>query len=311
MGFGPYDLDPGESFKIVMAEAVGSLDMDTRREIGAAYDAEDLSVKEKNDYVRSSRDSLFQAFQRAIDNYQSGYSIPAPPDAPSEFYVLPQGDRITLKWKRNSEEGNFKGYRLYRALSEYDSVYHLILDTSNPDDYASDDAGYCEFGDKSAVRGFDYYYYIEAYDDGMVDDQGRELVSSKYETLTNISAQLKRPPGRALEEVRIVPNPYHVRAKSYQFGTAGAQKDRIMFYNIPPQCNIKVYSERGDLVWEKDHTNNSGDEAWNSITSSRQVIVSGVYIAVIKVLEDYVDENTGEIYFRTGEQIVKKFVIVR
>ncbi len=28
-----------------------------------------------------------------------------------------------------------------------------------------------------------------------------------------------------------------------------------------------------------EHTDGSGDEAWNSITSSRQIVVSGLYIA--------------------------------
>lgn len=313
MGFGPYDIAHGESVKIVLAEAVGSLDMAQRRQVGLDYASGALTLEEKNDAVRSSRDSLFQGFQRAYDNYTNDFDVPFPPEAPSEFYVVPQGDRITLQWKRNSETSvGFSGYRLYRALSEYDSTYHLILDTNDPASIASEeDPTFCEYGDKTAVRGFDYYYYIEAYDDGGQDIDGEVLYSSKYETLTNTAAQLKRPPGTALKDVRIVPNPYNVRAQLYQFGQAGGQKDRIMFYNIPPQCSIRVYSERGDLVWETEHVNNSGDEAWNSVTSSRQVIVSGVYIAVIEVTEDYEDEATGEVLMAAGEQIIKKFLIVR
>ena len=36
---------------------------------------------------------------------------------------------------------------------------------------------------------------------------------------------------------------------------------------------------KSDLVDIIEHTDGSGDEIWNSITSSRQIIVSGIYIA--------------------------------
>ena len=41
----------------------------------------------------------------------------------------------------------------------------------------------------------------------------------------------------------------------------------------------------------------SGDELWNSITSSRQVIVSGIYIAVFET--------------PNGESAIRKFIVVR
>ena len=309
-GVGPYTLAPGQSVKVVYAEAVGSINMETRRATGIDYVDGAITVADKDAVITSGVDSLFQYFARAVANYNSGYSIPFPPDAPEEFNVMPGGDRISLIWTRNSENSpGFAGYRIYRALGEYDSTYHLLVDVTNPADYLLD-ATHCKFEDRTAVRGFDYYYYIDAYDDGSVDGEGRTLSSSKFYTLISTPAQLKRLPGTALEDIRIVPNPYHVRARNLQFGTAGGQADRIMFYNIPPQCNIKVFTERGDLIWETDHTNNSGDEAWSSITESRQVIVSGVYIVVFTVTEDYLSE-TGEVYMSVGEQIIKKFIIIR
>ena len=70
-----------------------------------------------------------------------------------------------------------------------------------------------------------------------------------------------------------------------------------MFYNIPGQCTIKIFTERGDLITTIEHTDGSGDEAWNSITDFRQVIVSGLYIAYIETPD--------------GESIHKKFIIIR
>ena len=48
-------------------------------------------------------------------------------------------------------------------------------------------------------------------------------------------------------------------------------------------------------------------------TSSRQTIVSGIYIAVVTVTQDIPDPNstTGELLFRNGEQSIKKFVVIR
>jgi hypothetical protein len=310
-GFGPYTLAPGESIKIAYAEAVGSIGMEERRSAGIDYANGTINLAEKDAIVCQGVDMLFSSFQKAVNNYAGGIDVPFPPEAPESFNVIPGGDRITLNWARNSESSvGFAGYRIYRALGEYDSTYHLLLDVTTPADHAVDGTT-CFYDDRSAVRGFDYYYYIEAYDDGAQNGDGKVLSSSKFYTLTSSPAQLKRLPGKSLEDIRIVPNPYNVRAKQLQFGTGGGQADRIMFYNIPPKCNIKIYTERGELIWEKDHTNNSGDEAWASITDFRQVIVSGVYITVITATEDYINEATGEVYFLDGEQVIKKFIVVR
>jgi hypothetical protein len=160
--------------------------------------------------------------------------------------------------------------------------------------------GESQYYDLSPQRGFEYYYYITSFDDG---GTGQVLESSKFYTMTNEPAFLRRPPGSKLSDIRIVPNPYNIRARSIQFGTLDGA-DRIMFYNIPPFCTIKIYTERGDLIQTIEHTDGSGDEAWTSITSSRQVVVSGVYIAYFEVTED-----AGA--FKKGDNITKKFIIIR
>ena len=61
---------------------------------------------------------------------------------------------------------------------------------------------------------------------------------------------------------------------------------------------ITFQKKLGELVKEIDHTNGSGDEYWNSITSSNQVVVSGIYIVMF--------EN-----INTGERVVKKLSVIR
>ena len=108
----------------------------------------------------------------------------------------------------------------------------------------------------------------------------------------------------------VVPNPFHIQARQLQFGVdAGA--DRIAFYGLPPICTIKIYTERGDLVETIEHTDGSGDELWNCVTSSNQIVVSGIYIGYFEVPQDTYDDTTGELLFTKGASAFRKFVIIR
>jgi hypothetical protein len=124
------------------------------------------------------------------------------------------------------------------------------------------------------------------------------LESSRYYTQTYDPANLKRQPGERLDSIRIVPNPFNASAKSAVRFPGVIDEDKIAFYNIPGECTIRIYSEIGELVKTIEHTNGSGDEYWYQVTSSNQIIVSGIYIAVIT------DKNSGQNHF-------VKFAIIR
>ena len=215
---------------------------------------------------------------------KNGQSLPRPPEPPSLFNIASGGDKIYLNWSNESESGpGFSGYNLYRlkfkpdtTLFTYDISQNEIIPIDNSiATLWTLDRGVNEFEDNTAERGFDYFYFIEAFDDGTNDNI--VLNSSKFFTLTNKAANLKRPPGSSFQDIRIVPNPFHISARDLQYGVSAP--DRLMFLNIPPVCTIRIFTERGDLVDIIEHTDGSGDEIWNSITSSRQIIVSGIYIA--------------------------------
>lgn len=101
----------------------------------------------------------------------------------------------------------------------------------------------------------------------------------------------------ALDAIRVVPNPYNISA-SKELGYGDLALNRLYFFNIPGRCNIKIYSELGELIETIEHTDGSGDQAWDSLTSSGQIVVSGIYIAVIEDLD-------------SGENKIVKFVIIR
>lgn len=307
VGYGPYDIMPGDSIRIVFAEGVSGLSRAMCETIGtdwqtgaAPFTLPDGSTTNaadefKNAWVFTGIDSILKTFGNAKTNWESGFAIPQPPPPPNVFEVNSGGDRILLDWEDNAESWpNFVGYRVYRAIHKPDTTFDMIFEcgpgTSNPDVVS-------EFMDRTAQRGFDYYYYVTSFDDGTtnISHPGVSLESSLFWTRTIEPAYLRRPAAESMSQIRVVPNPYNIRAKNLQFGTSGP--DRIMFLDLPPACTIKIYTERGDLINTIEHTDGSGDEAWESVTSSRQVVVSGVYIAHFKTPD--------------GQSAFRKFVIIR
>jgi hypothetical protein len=137
---------------------------------------------------------------------------------------------------------------------------------------------------------------------------GEPLVSSKFYTITNLEAFLTRPPASTLSEIRVVPNPFNIVGRDVQFGKD--TPDRLAFYGLPPYCTIKIYTETGDLIQTLNHDNGSGDEIWHSLTSSDQIVASGLYIAYFEVTADY-KNNAGELLFKKGDNAFRKFIIIR
>jgi hypothetical protein len=324
LGYGPYTIGPNQSIHIVYAEGVRGISREKNLEVvynwwnwstinkssltypeGYTVLNDDDHNEYKNSWVVTGKDSLIQSFRRAIANYQDDYNIPQPPPPPDRFEVTSGGDRIFLIWSNNASTYNyFDGYQLYRAVDRADTSYQLIFS-------CDEENAVHQYEDRTAKRGFDYYYYIVTKDDGSQNDiePGVPLVSSKFYTMTNTPAYLRRPPGKSLADIRVVPNPYNIRARNLQFGASGP--DRIAFYGIPPYCVIKIFTERGDLIATLDHTDSSGDELWDSLTASKQLVVSGLYIAYFEVTKDYHDEATGVLIYKKGENTFRKFIVIR
>jgi len=297
LGYGPYTIPIGGSIRIVVAEAVAGLNRNECYRIGAEWVAGTCTFpgftgtndQAKNMWVRTGRDSILQTFQRATDTWNSleaGLKIPQPPEPPTIFEVNSGGDRISLSWSNSSEsDPTLKSYRLYRADSAWDNRnYQLIAELPK---------GTLSYNDLTPTRGFNYYYYLQCVGDGS-NNGGVELVSNRQLTQTYWGATLMREAVDDMAQIRVVPNPFNIRARDLQYK---GERDKIMFLDIPGQCTIRIYTERGDLIKTINHTNGSGDEAWQCTTDYRQVVVSGLYIA----------------HFETpdGRSTYRKFVIIR
>ena len=272
----------------------------------------------KDCWVATGKDSLFQNSWNAQWNVRNNYNLPTPPPPPSiEVKSLP--DRVKITWGNESESvSDFAGYRVYRAYgSPYYSqkqkvviggfgnfvpIFECGKGTANSLTYS--------YEDMAAERGVAYYYYVTAFDDGVgniTDVNGKKevLESGQYLNMTTLGAYLTRPAG-TLSTVRIVPNPFNIGAAELQYP---GEPDKIMFIDLPGYCTIKIYTESGDLVKTLYHTDGSGDESWgrlleeHSATDIGQIIVSGIYIALI--------EENNEDGSPTGNTTAIKFVVVR
>ncbi|MFV1883703.1 MAG: hypothetical protein ACMZ7B_04395 [Balneola sp.] len=322
-GYGPYTLAPGESVRIVIAEASAGINRDIAEGVGRQFkdivlsggdeyqditynvNGQSLSMT-KNEWVFTGQDSLFQTFERALANFNSGYSIPEAPMPPSIFSVSSAGDGINLDWEFDGNEGDIEGFRIYRASGRVDSTYRLLAEVPSSERFFSDGEG-GRIDNPSIyqlnlpIRGRDYYYYIvsvgnENNDATGLTPTGKNLISNRYYSQSYDPARLLRAAGEAMEEIRVVPNPYNPNIeRSLLLDQDG--RDRIAFYEIPGICTIQIYTEVGELIKTIEHDNGSGDEFWDLRTDYRQRVVSGVYIARI-INKDPNDDDFGRVAIR-------------
>ena len=290
-GYGPYTLAPGDSVRIVMAEAVAGLSRERCIEIGKDYKNGLINDYTKNQHVLSGRDSLFKTFGLAIDNYNLDYRLTNPPKPPKKFIIEGGGDRISLSWELYENDPNITGFRIYRSAGEYNHplIFPDLIYAAGPNERS--------FDDTTPVRGVAYYYYIQIVANDPVEG---EVVSNRYYSQAYDPAFLKRSEGTDKSQIRVVPNPYIISSAEnrLRFPGRGAESDKLAFFNIPGQCTIQIYTELGELIYTIEHTDGSGDDYWNAVTSSNQLVVSGIYIAVITNTEN-------------GEREILKFVIIR
>ena len=327
MAYGPYTLEPGEHVTFVQAVGVNGLSQEAKFKIGNQYKrnwqnnlpeetpieydangdgvitdteidgAEGDERMSKNMWVMNSRDSLFQSFRNAKGVWaDGGLAVPQRPVQPKSFSVDTRSDRVQLRWTLYEDAPIPDSFAVYRTDVSYRTLHEHVATVE-----ASEGERVYTYGDTDVERGVGYYYYVQSIDQteespaGIIP-VGTTLRSNRYWTQTYTPAQLVRSPATNVADARVVPNPLHVNAEpSVRYPS---QENRIGFLEIPGQATIEIYTELGELVQTIDHTNGSGDEYWNLTTESNQVVQSGIYMAVIKDKE-------------TGEQVIRRFVIIR
>ena len=84
-----------------------------------------------------------------------------------------------------------------------------------------------------------------------------------------------------LDRIAVVPNPY-VGASEFEPRSQieGRGERRIEFINLPPQCTIKIFNIRGELIKTLEHNGvtSDGSEFWDLRTEGQQDVAYGVYL---------------------------------
>ena len=111
------------------------------------------------------------------------------------------------------------------------------------------------------------------------------------------------------KQVFIYPNPYRINAGYRDMGYEGRTEDdrpdyrvrELNFANLPPKCEIKIFSLDGDLIRHLSHDVPANDPTsshhqWDLITRNTQMVVSGLYYWTVE--------------FPNGEVQIGKFVVI-
>jgi len=330
---GPFTLEPGDDFRIVWADVVGSISYEKGWEVGKAWLAGNSEVtvpfppgeqnlpqryqlhddlaptendKNKARWIFSSLDSLHMNTNAAKWAFDHNYVIPEPPAAPS-VWIWSRPDMVEIEWNYyhldpSQIPDDLAGFRIYRAVEIPDTTWVLVGDVG---------PNARSFKDVSTSRGVGYYYHVAAYDDGLSNPVGAKgirevLESGRYLNRTTQPVHLTRAAG-TLDDIVVVPNPFNISAREIQYV---GEQDKIMFLNIPGYCIIDIYTESGDHVIKIVHDDGSGDESWGALeeefsaTKFYQKVISGLYLARV----EEINKSTGR---RTGNARVVKFLIVR
>ncbi len=297
-GYGPYNIEYGDTVKLIIVEAASGLSRDEAIRVGKLFKDGKISDVEKNRIVMTGIDSLHQTVKRVINDFNNGWKVPEPPLPPKMFSVTSSGGFIKLSWLP-ADGATAKKYEVYRTVTndslgyapyKYYGAYKKIAEI--------DAASSNEFIDSTGLAyNVPYYYYIQAVGEEVAGKPelgipSHELKSSRYYTQTYAPAYLIKPglPDIDADKIRVVPNPYISKVND--------NLPYITFENLSELCTIKIYTELGELIKTIEHTNHGNAENWFLRTSSNQYVVSGVYIAVI----------TDSI---SGKKAIVKFAVIR
>lgn len=290
--FGPFQLKVGDTLKVEMAEVVG---------LGVNR------VLQNADYIDFLK--------------SKGFKVPSPPPKP-RVTITSKSHGIALNWAATKQvvesytddsRGDtikypFEGYRVYKSTKTINGPWTLLAEYDKIDDVGANIGLKYDYEDAGLLNNVEYFYAVTAY--SLAD---KSINFPSQETSLSSSAVTITPgttPPKTVGEIAVVPNPYRgdVAYNTYDppwekpqgSRTRWMEQDRrIQFTNLPEQCEIKIYSLAGDLIYTIIHVDpNKGYEDWNLTSSVGQAIASGIYLFSAE------DKSSGKVQ-------VGKFVIIK
>jgi len=281
------------------------------------------------------------------------YVLPQPPKPP-KVRVEVESQKVTVYWDKATSEYSvdpvsrsydFEGYRVYRSnagadfgdlrnfllnlslAGEFDLVDSVGYDTglesaalSAPKYFPNDTVSYWyrfppAGAEMTHLNGWQYIYGVAAFDRGD-SSLGITPLQSKTEVRRVVPGTPATVAGTAA--VGVYPNPYYAGAV---WDGVGERNRKIYFYNLPANCEVRIYTLAGDIVADFVHdaatydgTNiewfrrfagagvpaqfAGGEHAWDLVSKFDQATATGLYLFTVK------DKKSGDT--STG-----KFLIIK
>lgn len=305
---GPYNIPINEDVRVVLVQIIDGISREKAEDLGLKLLNGDITKEQYDAEVRTGRDSLFSSLHAAQVAYKRKFNIPDPLPSPDSITVSTCIGNIKIEWSNSAETAidpdsktaDFAGYRVYRAAISPDNRWEKIYEVGGN----SGNQIVHSYIDTNVIMGFDYYYAVTAFDDGVNNylNPGQSLESSKQASTAYVGTSAAMKPQITHEafknNIRVVPNPYNKRSANYgdPNNPSDTENNKLLFVGLPGHCTIRIYTVSGDLVKTIHHESGLGSEEWNQVTDSNQFIVSGLYIAHIES--------------DLGDEIIK-FVVIR
>lgn len=280
-----------DSLCAVYAIGAGSLSWEAADSIGRGWLNGEISDSAKYAYYLTAKDSLFQTMDRAYWAWDRGLDIPDPPPPP-DVEVTSDADRVIISWSYPEERywkdpdtdvDDWYAWRVYRK--EGASWVHDPGDRHTHEKwemiYETTDKSTTTYVDSDVVRGVSYYYAVTSVDDGSqnVDGivPGQKLESSRYVNRSLLPAIPFKAGLSVSDRVVVVPNPATVQAGALGFP---GELDQILFTNLPYSCDLRIFTETGDLITRMGHRG-TDQEVWNQRNDDNQYVASGLYVLAV------------------------------
>ena len=251
----------------------------------------------------NGKEQLFAVNRLVQRIYDNGLRLPSPP--PQPILTATALDRsVLLQWDSTAEQASdiiipdslgkpFLGYRLYRSRNG-SGPFILIKEWKLGQDsivrsYRDEGIDGADTNVTGLMNTITYYYKLTAFDEG-----AEKLSVPQMESEGDVVAIA--PMGRptradALDEVRIVPNPYIVQHR----GQPAIEKRRVYFTYLPEECVIRIYTVGLVKVAEIQHRGGATAE-WDLRTQGGQEVASQMFIAHIETVK--------------GNSVWKKFAVI-
>jgi hypothetical protein len=251
----------------------------------------------------NGKEQLFAVNRLVQRIYDNGLRLPSPP--PQPILTATAHDRsVLLQWDSTAEQASdiiipdslgkpFLGYRLYRSRNG-SGPFVLIKEWKLGQDsivrsYRDEGIDGADTNVTGLMNTITYYYKLTAFDEG-----AEKLSVPQMESEGDVVAIA--PMGRptradALDEVRIVPNPYIVQHR----GQPAIEKRKVYFTYLPEECVIRIYTVGMEKVTEIQHRGGATAE-WDLRTQGGQEVASQMFIAHIETVK--------------GNSVWKKFAVI-